>query len=156
MKVSAIFIYKLPRLLLAAAMSTMLFTIPASALDNPDSPDDLKAFFDQANRLENDLAESADNNQKVIEAGARYQAFLDSELNKAYQSVLQKLGGQQKTQLQQSQRIWIQYRDAEFAFIGENWTQESFGSSAQLSRAMYRSTVIRDRVEMLLNYQKNY
>jgi GH24 family phage-related lysozyme (muramidase) len=43
-----------------------------------------------------------------------------------------------------------------FEFIGTNWRTENFGSSAVISRGAYRTTLIKDRVILLLHYLKNY
>lgn len=137
-------------------IAIMLSIHPAAAIDNPDGPDYLKAFGDRAQRYETEIAQSADNSIKTQQIGGTYQAFLDAELNKAYQLVLSNLDDARKAQLRTSQKAWLQYRDSEFNFIEKNWTMDSFGSSAPLSKNMYRAAIVRNRVEVLLMYLKNY
>ncbi len=56
----------------------------------------------------------------------------------------------------QSQREWLQFRDAELRFVDRNWTPKNFGSSYVLSRAGYRYQLVKQRVLALLAYLQNY
>ncbi len=145
---------------LASAMAVCALLIGLSsgcfALDNPDAPDYLGQFQAQANKYETALDESSDNTRAYAEASGRYEKFLDMELNTAYRNLHNKLDAPQKEKLQASQKAWLSYRDTEFSFITDNWSQQNFGSSSLLSRAMYRASIVRNRVEQLLSYLKNY
>lgn len=147
------------RKIISAIYATLLlagFTASCQAIDNPDAPDYVADFKQRAQPFEVAIHQQAKTTQDSLKAYADYEQFLDKELNKAYKSVLEKLGAEQQTKIKESQRNWIKYRDSEFDLIAENWTTKNFGSSAVLSRGAYRTTIIRDRVTLLLNYLKNY
>jgi uncharacterized protein YecT (DUF1311 family) len=135
---------------------TFLISHMALAIDNPDAPNDLNVFEEKSQKYEKEIGDVADNNRMVSELSRNYLKFLDDELNSAYHSVLDKVDEKQQRSLQTSQKAWLQYRDTEFAFIEANWTPDNFGSSSALSKSLYRSTIIRDRVRGLLSYLKNY
>ena len=144
---------------IAAAYAALLltaFTAPSRAIDNPDAPNYVMDFEQRAQKFEAAITQQATTSQESLSAYANYEQFLDQELNKAYKSLLTKLGAAQQAKIKESQRAWVKYRDAEFNFIAQNWTTKNFGSSAVLSRGAYRTTLIRDRVVLLLNYLKNY
>jgi len=145
--------------IIAAIYATLLlvgFTASCHAIDNPDAPDYVADFQQRARSFEVAIHQQAKTSQDSLKAYADYEQFLDKELNKTYKSVLAKLGAEQQAKIKESQRNWIKYRDSEFDLIAENWTAKNFGSSAVLSRGAYRTTIIRDRVTLLLNYLKNY
>lgn len=137
--------------LAAAMMCSTVF-----AIDNPDAPDYIEAFHTKSKKFETAIEGSSDNGRAYAEATHNYEKFLDSELNTAYRMLQAKLAETQKSQLRESQKAWIQYRDKEIEFVDANWTQQNFGSSSSISRHNYRATIIRERVEQLLNYLKNY
>jgi len=137
--------------LVIAMMSSVAF-----AIDNPDAPDYIEAFQTKSRSFETKIEESADNGRSYAETSRNYEKFLDSELSTAYSLLQAKLADTQKSQLRESQKAWILYRDKEIEFVNANWTQQNFGSSSAISRNNYRSTIIRGRVEQLLNYLKNY
>lgn len=145
--------------IISAIYATLLltgFTASCQAIDNPDAPDYVADFKQQAQVYEGKVQQQAKTTQDSLKAYADYEQFLDKELNKTYKLVLAKLGTEQQAKIKESQRNWIKYRDSEFDLIAENWTAKNFGSSAVLSRGAYRTTIIRDRVTLLLNYLKNY
>lgn len=125
------------------------------ALDNPDAPNYLSAFQAQSDVYEQ-AVDAAQNGKAVAEARGKYTQFLDSELNKSFQLLLEKLSPEQKKQLQNSQRAWLEYRNLESSFINENWSQNNFGSSSAISRFAYQTSVTRQRISQLLEYLKNY
>jgi len=129
---------------------------PCRAIDNPDAPDYVADFQQRTQKFEVAIHQHAKTTQDFLKAYADYEQFLDKELNEAYKLLMAKLGAEQRGKIVQSQRNWVNYRDAEFDFIAENWTSKKFGSSAVLSRGAYRTSIIRDRVTLLLNYLKNY
>lgn len=128
---------------------------PAWAVDNPDAPNYVAEFEQRAKPFEDKIDQAAGSGA-VVEAYAGYERFLDDELNHAYAALARKLDLKGKLQLQRSQRAWLTFRDAEATFIRDNWTMQRFGSSSQLSRGAYRSTIAKDRILGLLNYLKNY
>lgn len=144
---------------LAAIYATLLLsavTVSCQAVDNPDAPDYVADFMQRVQMYEATIQQQAKTTQDSLKAYADYEQFLDKELNKVYKLLITKLGAEQQAKIKESQRNWIKYRDSEFDLITENWTAKNFGSSAVLSRGAYRTTIIRDRVILLLNYLKNY
>lgn len=139
-----------------AALLLAGFTAPSAAIDNPDAPHYVTNFQQRAQKFEAAIHQQANTSQESLSAYADYEQFLDEELNKTYKSLLTKLSATQRAKIKESQRAWVKYRDAEFSFIAQNWTTQNFGSSAVLSRGAYRTTLIRDRVMLLLGYLKNY
>ena len=140
--------------ILAAMMSLSATT--ALAIDNPDAPDLVGAFNKRALILENAANNPDNGSREYLIAYDDYQTFLDDELNKAYKLLMSKLPKKRQTELKNSQRKWISYRDAEFLLINNNWTRQNFGSSAVISRGTYRCSIIKNRVLQLLYYIKNY
>ncbi len=129
---------------------------PASAIDHPDAPDDVAAFLSRAQTHEAKIQKKTHSTQGYISAYAAYEHFLDEELNKAYQLLMERLDQDAQQKLRNAQRQWLKYRDAEFEFIALNWTAENFGTSSAISRGGYRTTMIKRRVTALLHYLKNY
>ena len=126
------------------------------AIDNPDVPDFVAEFEARSSRFEASLREQAGGTRETILAYAEYEKFLDQELNRAYTALTRRVAAEVRPKLVQSQRRWMQYRDAEFLFIAANWTVEMFGSSSAISRGGYRTTIIKDRTVTLLQYLKTY
>ena len=145
--------------IIAVAYATLLltgFTASCQAVDNPDAPDYVTDFKQRAQPFEVAIHQQAKTTQDSLKTYVDYEQFLDKELNKAYKLLLTKLGTEQQAKIKESQRNWVKYRDSEFDLIAQNWTAKNFGSSSVLSRGAYRTTIIRDRVTLLLNYLKNY
>ena len=134
----------------------MCTTFPGYAIDNPDAPDYVAEFEQRAQPFATVIHQQAKTTQETLKAYADYEKFLDKELNDVYKKLIGKLGAEQQTKLKKSQRDWIKYRDTEFDFIASNWTTKNFGSSSVLSRGDYRTSILRNRVEQLLYYWKNY
>jgi uncharacterized protein YecT (DUF1311 family) len=128
----------------------------ACAIDNPDAP----AFLQTLQKNEEPYLAAINNpnngTRDYLIAYNKYEKFLDDELSKAYQLVMSKLPEQQKKELNEAQRNWIKFREAEFELIRNNWTRDNFGSSSWISRGDYRCSIVRDRVLQLLNYASNY
>jgi uncharacterized protein YecT (DUF1311 family) len=129
--------------------------IPARALDNPDGPDRTAEFLARARPFEQRLVDAPSPGTSAL-AAAAYAEFLDSELHRSYQLLLAQLGGPARRALVQSQLKWSRFHAAETEFIGSNWSPQNFGSSSALSRADYRSALVRQRVLTLLAYLQNY
>jgi uncharacterized protein YecT (DUF1311 family) len=128
----------------------------AHAIDNPDTPDRSAAFLARAQPYEDRLSQ-ASRTSDIAAAASAYAEFLDAELNTAYQDLLARVADSStRRALMQSQREWLQFRDAELRFVDRNWTPKNFGSSYVLSRAGYRHQLIKQRVSTLLAYLQNY
>lgn len=142
------------RMVLASATSWFCASV-ALAIDNPDAPDLLSAFQSRAEAYEARAA-SAGTVRETAAAYAAYEQFLDGELQKAYAALASRLTSPAQAALTRSQHRWLAYRDAEFAFVEENWTAEQFGTSAALSRGAYRTSILKERTATLLQYLRNY
>jgi uncharacterized protein YecT (DUF1311 family) len=143
------------RLLLLGAALIVALAVPAHALDNPDAPDRNAEFLARAQPFEQRVADASSSTDGHA-AAAAYAAFLDAELNRAYQALLAHLTGEARRALVSSQRQWLRYRDTETQFIDRNWVPQNFGSSSALSRAGYRGSLVKQRVLSLLAYLNNY
>jgi len=141
--------------LLPGLAAGLLVLAPAWAIDNPDAPDLAAAFELRAQPFEARLSEAA-GGPGLAQAADAYAAFLETELNRAYQSLLPHLAQAARAKLHQSQRHWLRFRDAEAVFIDGNWVAQDFGNSAALSRADYRAGLVKQRVLSLLAYRQNY
>ncbi len=75
----------------------------------------------------------------------------DSELNKVYKDLMAKLNEGQKAKLRASQRIWIQYRDTEYAFSGDLYGSMD-GSMYRVMAVDNSTSFIRSRVMELQGY----
>ena len=128
----------------------------SSAIDNPDAPDYVAEFRSRSKTYESAIHHEAQTTQDYVNAYAAYERFLDEELNNAYRSLMDRLDEKARERLIQSQENWLKYRETEFEFIVTNWSIENFGSSSAISRGAYRTTLIRDRVILLLHYLTNY
>jgi uncharacterized protein YecT (DUF1311 family) len=138
--------------LIAAAL---LAAGAARAIDNPDAPDRTAEFLAREHPYEERVSEQAGAAAQGS-AAADYAKFLDAELNRAYEQLNQQLDDDARRGLLQSQRQWLKFRDAEYRFIGRNWTRQNFGSSSSLSRDAYRAALVKQRILTLLDYQRNY
>ena len=127
----------------------------ARAIDNPDAPDRKAEFLARAQPYEERLAAQS-GGPALASASAAYARFLDAELDRDYQQLLGQLGDEARHALARSQREWLRFLDAETRFIDRNWTQRNFGSSSVLSRADFRSALVKQRVLILLAYLQNY
>jgi len=143
----------------AIVLFALLFVSQAPlslAIDNPDVPDFVAEFEARSSRFEARLREQAGGTRETILAYAEYEKFLDQELNRAYTALAKRVAAETRPKLAQSQRRWMEYRDAEFLFIAANWTVETFGTSSAISRGGYRTKIIKDRTVTLLHYLKTY
>jgi len=134
----------------------LLFSAQSSlAIDNPDAPDITATFNTQSAKYETAIQNAPDQSE-IDKAYAKYNEFLDHALNQNYTALSKQLKPESKQALIRSQRAWLQFRDAEAAFIADNWSTENFGSSSALSRNAYRAEIIKQRILELLDYLKNY
>ncbi len=126
------------------------------AIDNPDAPDLMAEFQDRAKPFETDVQNQGLNASATNQAYFAYEKFLDQELNQTYAVLLKHISTESRKNPVDSQKRWLQFRDAEFLFIANNWTPQNFGSSYVISRGASRTKILRDRVIELLYYLKNY
>lgn len=145
----------LRRTLVAAAVSLFASTA-CFGIDNPDAPDRLKQFQQNASVYEARINAQAGTTQDMVGAYASYQRFLEDQLTEVYDALAKRLDPKPGVMLAKSQRRWLAYRAAENGFIERNWTQDRFGTSAPLSRGAYRASIVKDRVTELIQYLKNY
>lgn len=123
------------------------------AIDNPDAPDHVAQFEARARRPARHFADAAGGPGQA-EAASAYLQFLDTELNAAYARLLATLPPAQRPALVAAQRQWLRWRDAELAWLDATWTSQRLGSSAALTRADRRATLLRQRAVALLGYVK--
>jgi uncharacterized protein YecT (DUF1311 family) len=138
------------------AVFLALFASPCSAIDNPDAPDFLAEFEARAHEFEINVQKQGGNIGDTYRAYSDYENFLDHELNQAYMALMKHLSSENKKNLVDSQKQWLQFRDTEFLFIDNTWTMQNFGSSYVISRSASRIKIVRDRVITLLHYLKNF
>ncbi|MEO8491520.1 lysozyme inhibitor LprI family protein [Pseudomonas sp.] len=60
----------------------------------------------------------ANSDSEMVACNAKELRVQDARLNKAYQAVIKFEEGEKKQQLQDVQRLWIKYRDANCGFMG--------------------------------------
>jgi uncharacterized protein YecT (DUF1311 family) len=138
------------------AVFLALFALPCFAIDNPDAPDFLAEFEVRAQEFEINVQKQGGNIGDTYRAYSDYENFLDHELNQAYMALMKHLSSENKKNLVDSQKQWLQFRDTEFLLIDNTWTMQNFGSSYVISRGASRIKIVRDRVITLLHYLKNF
>lgn len=139
-----------------ALFALLLVHGSAFAIDNPDAPDYVAAFEQRMQPLYTNVRDRARTTADYVDGYVRLEKRLDVELNAAYDGLLSKLDAPGRRRLQASQRAWLAFRDAEFAFIDGTWNAENFGTSSAISRGDYRTTIVKNRIIELLWYRKNF
>ena len=134
----------------------VLISTVTFAVDNPDAPSKVEDFTHRATVIEQSIVTGDYSTGDYVKAYSEYETFLDTELNKAYSALMSELEASEKEALKTSQKAWITFRDQEFEFQTQNWTQNRFGTSSRLSIAQYRCALIKARVVQLLHYLGNY
>ena len=80
----------------------------------------------------------------------------DAEMNKYYNLLLSKLGEDAKTSLRDSQRMWLDYRDAEYKAIDDYYSyiydQAGGGTMYSMMQAGARMEVVRKRALEIISY----
>lgn len=142
--------------LAVAAFTLILFSNPNLAVDNPDAPDLIAEFEGREKSFITAIEKPSNTTADYSIAYANYLKFLDKELNTAYKTLRTKLPREKQKQLKASQLSWIKYRDLEFTFIDNTWTNKDFGTSSAISRGQYKVGVVRSRVVQLMHYTKNF
>lgn len=126
-------------------------SIAVHALDNPESPDRVAAFERRAAPFAQAL-DKTDGGSASAQAGKRYADFLQVELQSAFEALRRHLHGPALQALLKSQRDWLKFNEAERSFIDRQWTTARQGSSAQLSVALCRVALLKQRTVQLLQY----
>lgn len=126
------------------------------ASDKSDPPDYIGEFRYREKDLVKRINNPKNTSKEYSVTYHDYLIFLDEELNAAYELLMEKLQKSQQEELRNSQRKWLKFRDAEFEFINNNWTRDSFSSSEWISLGDYRTTIVRERVMQLLQYALNH
>ncbi|AZF12616.1 protein of unknown function DUF1311 [Pseudomonas sp. R2-37-08W] len=120
------------RLTLAALLITLCGS--AAAADNPA----LKKCMDGANTT-----------AEMVGCNVKEAKVQDARLNKAYKTALAAQEGNRKDQLQDLQRLWIKYRDANCAFAGSatgGTIDQVNGSGCVLDMTQTRAQELEDLV----------
>ena len=143
------------RLAVLILLLVILLPGPAHCIDNPDAPD-LKSDFVERSRKFQELIDNEAVNHRRRQFSADYAAFLNNELNAVYSQLNKQLGRESNSALRASQRQWLAFRDAEREFITRTWIRDNFGSSFDLSREDYNNAIMRQRIEMLYDYLRNF
>lgn len=76
----------------------------------------------------------------------------DKELNKYYTLLLTKLPESAKTELKESQRQWINYRDKEFSFISKYYYEVKEGTMWYFIAENKKTDFVKDRALELEDY----
>ena len=143
------------RLLQWVALLFFVAMTSAGAIDNPDAPDRIRQFEMRALSFERNLA-ATDGGSASTAAGQAYARFLDAELNSAYRLLLLQLKAPAREALQESQRQWLVFQKKEYIFIEQHWTRERSGTSSSLSSAGYKTSIVKARIILLLQYASEY
>jgi uncharacterized protein YecT (DUF1311 family) len=130
-------------LLLAAVLAAL--PIPALAQDE-DTTDPIDAALTQCL----DQPDGQSTMGMIACADQAYESW-DKELNAAYAALLDGMEKDSAAALKDSQRKWVAWRDAEFAFQGGAWT-EDLGTAMRVTLALARSDIVRARVLVLRSY----
>ncbi len=126
----------------------------AWAIDNPDTPKYVAEFEARIKPLEHYIQSEARSDQDYTKGYTRLLKSLDKELNTAYKNLLNQLPKKNQKIIRQSQKHWLNFRDAEIAFLSAQFDRETYGSSSVITRGTYISTLIKSRIKTLLSYQK--
>lgn len=132
-------------------LALLLFTTIAGAVTNPDTPDYVAAFAKRMAPYQ-ERVRGAPTTLAMNQASVAMGQALDRELNSAYEKLMGRLSADQQSALRASQRRWLKYRDAEFAFLDQAVTRQSHGSSAGLTIGNARNALVYSRVEELWSY----
>jgi uncharacterized protein YecT (DUF1311 family) len=139
-----------------AALTLMLFSNLALAIDNPDAPDLISQFETREKPFIAAIEKPSNTSSDYSAAYSNYLKFLDKELNTVYKTLRTKLPEDKQKQLKASQVSWLKYRDLEFSFIDGTWTNKDFGTSSGISRGQYKASIVRNRVIQLMHYARAF
>lgn len=118
---------------------------------NPDVPNHVGAFHERMAAYQQRILDGRTTLSMDRASGSMAEA-LDDELNEAYRRVMARLSEPQQSALRASQRQWLHYRDAEYAFLDQTFTREVYGSSYALALTGARNALVYERAEELWGY----
>jgi len=136
----------LARLLLC--LCALGFALSASAVDNPDAPDDIGEFRQRSAPFEQAVSEAA-GGAASAELGDWIE-FLEAELRQTEDALSAALPDSERSRLQRAQATWRKQTIADEALARAVWTRERVGSSASLALGLERAAALQQRVELLL------
>lgn len=125
-----------PTLVLVAVLVLTALATPAHAADHPLEATDAACYDDATTTLE------------MVEcAGESYERW-DRELNLQYKRLMDVLPPEGQQALRESQRKWIAFRDAEFAFIDSAYSQRQ-GTIYRPLHMEARTAIVKARAQQL-------
>jgi len=124
------------------------------AIDKQDVPRYIAEFEARIKPLENYIQSEARSNQDYAKGYTELLKALDKELNVAYKKLIAKLPKSNQEKLRQSQKHWLNFRDAEIDFLSKQFNRKDNGGSSVMTRGIYISTLIKTRIKALLWYRK--
>ena len=133
----------------------LLYATTAAAVVDPDAPAHVRAFHERMAPYHAQIRQGQ-TTAAMSEAYVAMAEALDRELNTAYRQLMARLSDEQQAALRASQRQWLKYRDAEFAFLNETFTRQSHGSSVVLTVGGARNALVYERVEELWSYLESF
>jgi len=86
----------------------------------------------------------------MINCSAKAYEMWDKELNKVYQELMKKLSPEERKLLQESQRQWLKFRDAEFKFYDSFF--EGLGTILPVLKSGEKIRILKQRVKELEGY----
>lgn len=142
-KLIALFMVCLIVVIYAIAMS-MVRNINAQI--NPESPDYPGTVQKRMDKFQEDIMGRASNILEMQEGMRKIENEWDKELNIVYKKLMSIMTPKEKTSLITSQKSWLKYRDDEFKFLSQFYTQEKLGSSYLIDYGHARISLIKSRV----------
>jgi uncharacterized protein YecT (DUF1311 family) len=90
----------------------------------------------------------------MCDCSAQAEKAWDAEMNRKYRSLMEDetYNKQDKAQLQQIQRKWLEYRDLEFDFMINWYTKEDCGTMHRIVLGLFRMGFVQERALMLDSY----
>ena len=110
----------------------------ASEISNSETTKRIDAEFDSC------LAAKPKANLSLLECSDEITESWDKELNSRYRKLIKTLNPSEEAALRHSQRLWIKFRDAEFAYLEEVYNDSS-AISHMLRFSTARSYVVKQR-----------
>jgi uncharacterized protein YecT (DUF1311 family) len=115
-------------------LTVVMFAIPAFAAAEEENNHLIDIEFQE--RLDSDPSTAG-----MIEASEWAEKEWDNLLNANYRELMKYLSKEEQTKLKASQHKWLEYRDLEFAFSAEFWSN--------FDGTMYRAFAPGDRMEFV-------
>lgn len=132
-------------IILSGLLGVIFLTWPASAIEPSNDPIDRNAAA---------CMDRAPSTAGMIECLQQAYTAWDAELNAVYADVRLRLNPQAQSALKNAQRLWLSYRDAEFAAIDAIYGAMQ-GSMWQLAGLSRKVEFLKNRVIELRMYQED-